>query len=250
MIVARRFLIGGRVQGVGFRMFAEARAAVEGVHGYVRNLPDGRVEALVEGDEESVDRVELALRRGPPARAWSRSTSNPSSRRGAPPASRRGSRVADHREHDGDRWKQLKSKIRHVPDFPKAGILFYDVTTLLRDPEGSGSRSTAWRALPRPRHRSRRRHREPRIHSRRRGRRSHRRRIRPVRKLGKLPSASRPSQLRSRVRQRQPGDAPRRDRAGPARADRRRPARDGRHRARDGRSGQAARGRSSKASRS
>jgi adenine phosphoribosyltransferase len=31
---------------------------------------------------------------------------------------------------------QLKSKIRHVPDFPKAGILFYDVTTLLRDPEG------------------------------------------------------------------------------------------------------------------
>lgn len=30
----------------------------------------------------------------------------------------------------------LKSKIRHVPDFPKAGILFYDVTTLLRDPEG------------------------------------------------------------------------------------------------------------------
>lgn len=31
---------------------------------------------------------------------------------------------------------QLKSKIRHIPDFPKAGILFYDVTTLLRDPEG------------------------------------------------------------------------------------------------------------------
>ena len=65
MIVARRFLIGGRVQGVGFRMFAEARAAIEGVHGYVRNLDDGRVEAVVEGDDESVDRVELALRRGP-----------------------------------------------------------------------------------------------------------------------------------------------------------------------------------------
>ena len=30
----------------------------------------------------------------------------------------------------------LKAKIRHVPDFPKTGILFYDVTTLLRDPEG------------------------------------------------------------------------------------------------------------------
>ena len=65
MIVARRVLIGGRVQGVGFRMFAAARAAAEGVHGYVKNLPDGRVEALIEGDEESVDRVELALRRGP-----------------------------------------------------------------------------------------------------------------------------------------------------------------------------------------
>ena len=65
MIVARRFLIGGRVQGVGFRMFAAARAAAEGVLGYIKNLPDGRVEALVEGDQEAVDRVELALRRGP-----------------------------------------------------------------------------------------------------------------------------------------------------------------------------------------
>jgi acylphosphatase len=65
VIVARRFLIGGRVQGVGFRFFAEAQATREGVHGYIRNLPDGRVEALVEGDQESVDRVEMALRRGP-----------------------------------------------------------------------------------------------------------------------------------------------------------------------------------------
>lgn len=58
-------MIGGRVQGVGFRMFAESAAAREGVHGYVRNLDDGRVEAVVEGDQASVDRVELALRRGP-----------------------------------------------------------------------------------------------------------------------------------------------------------------------------------------
>lgn len=65
MIVARRFLIGGRVQGVGFRMFTAARAAAEGLHGHVRNLPDGRVEASVEGDEEAVNRIELALRRGP-----------------------------------------------------------------------------------------------------------------------------------------------------------------------------------------
>ena len=65
MIVARRFLIGGRVQGVGFRMFAQDIAMVEGVHGFVRNLDDGRVEAVVEGDQEAVDRVELKLRRGP-----------------------------------------------------------------------------------------------------------------------------------------------------------------------------------------
>ena len=41
-----------------------------------------------------------------------------------------------HEEHTAADMEALKSKIRHVPDFPKAGILFYDVTTLLRDPEG------------------------------------------------------------------------------------------------------------------
>ena len=65
MIVARRFLISGRVQGVGFRWFAHDAAAREGVAGWVRNLPDGRVEALVEGDAEAVTRVERALRSGP-----------------------------------------------------------------------------------------------------------------------------------------------------------------------------------------
>ena len=40
-------------------------ATREGVKGWVRNLPDGRVEALVEGDEEAVTRVERALRAGP-----------------------------------------------------------------------------------------------------------------------------------------------------------------------------------------
>ena len=65
MIVAKRYLVSGRVQGVGFRYYVQDHAAVEGVHGYVRNLPDGRVEALVEGDDESVLRLERALRRGP-----------------------------------------------------------------------------------------------------------------------------------------------------------------------------------------
>jgi acylphosphatase len=67
MLIARRYVIAGRVQGVGFRFFAEAAAVRQGVHGWVRNLPDGRVEARLEGDAEAIDRVEAALRRGPPS---------------------------------------------------------------------------------------------------------------------------------------------------------------------------------------
>jgi acylphosphatase len=66
MLVAKRFFIAGRVQGVGFRFFAEAAATREGVHGFVRNLPDGLVEAFAEGDAEAVERFERALRSGPP----------------------------------------------------------------------------------------------------------------------------------------------------------------------------------------
>ena len=59
-------MISGRVQGVGFRYFAQNAAAREGVAGWVQNLPDGRVEAFVEGDEDAVTRVERAIRSGPP----------------------------------------------------------------------------------------------------------------------------------------------------------------------------------------
>ena len=65
MRVARRFLISGRVQAVGFRYFAAAAARREGVHGWVRNLPDGRVEAAAEGEAEAVERFERAVRQGP-----------------------------------------------------------------------------------------------------------------------------------------------------------------------------------------
>jgi acylphosphatase len=65
MLVARKYFISGRVQGVGFRYFVEARAGAEGLHGWVRNLPDGRVEVMLEGDDASVDRAEAALWRGP-----------------------------------------------------------------------------------------------------------------------------------------------------------------------------------------
>ena len=65
MRVSRRYVISGRVQGVGFRYFTKDVADREGVNGWVRNLPDGRVEALVEGEEEAVTRVERALWQGP-----------------------------------------------------------------------------------------------------------------------------------------------------------------------------------------
>lgn len=65
MVVARRYLVSGRVQGVGFRFFVEHIARQEGVSGHVRNLPDGRVEAQVEGDVMAVGRVEAALWQGP-----------------------------------------------------------------------------------------------------------------------------------------------------------------------------------------
>jgi acylphosphatase len=65
MRVARRYVVSGRVQGVGFRYFTQDTALREGVTGWVRNLPDGRVEAMVEGDAEAVTRVERALRNGP-----------------------------------------------------------------------------------------------------------------------------------------------------------------------------------------
>ena len=66
MRVARRFIVSGRVQGVGFRYFSERMAHREGIHGWVRNLADGRVEASAEGEAEAVDRFEVRLRQGPP----------------------------------------------------------------------------------------------------------------------------------------------------------------------------------------
>ena len=65
MRVARRFVIHGHVQGVGFRWFTQETAAREGVSGWVRNLADGSVEAWVEGESDAVTRVERAIRTGP-----------------------------------------------------------------------------------------------------------------------------------------------------------------------------------------
>ena len=65
MRLARRYLISGRVQGVGFRFFVESAAEREGVHGWVRNLPDGRVEIAAEGEAEAIERFERSVRQGP-----------------------------------------------------------------------------------------------------------------------------------------------------------------------------------------
>ena len=65
MRVARRFVISGRVQGVGFRYFTQDAARREGLHGFVRNNDDGTVEAVAEGESEALERFERAIRRGP-----------------------------------------------------------------------------------------------------------------------------------------------------------------------------------------
>ncbi|MCC7034024.1 MAG: acylphosphatase [Acidobacteria bacterium] len=65
MRVARRYVVSGRVQGVGFRYFAADAARREGLSGAVRNRDDGTVEAVAEGETEAVDRFERALRQGP-----------------------------------------------------------------------------------------------------------------------------------------------------------------------------------------
>lgn len=65
MRVARLYLISGRVQGVGFRHFVNRYAAIEGLHGWVRNLADGRVEIQAEGDREAIDRFEHHVAQGP-----------------------------------------------------------------------------------------------------------------------------------------------------------------------------------------
>ena len=65
MLVSRRLLVSGRVQGVGFRWFAIERASLEGITGWVRNLPGGEVEVVAEGEAEAMERFERALRQGP-----------------------------------------------------------------------------------------------------------------------------------------------------------------------------------------
>ena len=63
MVICKRVLYTGRVQGVGFRYTAQQLAAGRAVAGWVRNLPDGRVELVAEGEADPVDAFLAAVAR-------------------------------------------------------------------------------------------------------------------------------------------------------------------------------------------
>lgn len=63
--VAIRWLIAGRVQGVGFRWFVSRRAGELGIGGWAKNLPDGRVEVVGVGDRDKLEDLDQSLRTGP-----------------------------------------------------------------------------------------------------------------------------------------------------------------------------------------
>jgi acylphosphatase len=65
MKVARKYVISGRVQGVGFRYFAERRANQLGIMGYVKNCWDGSVEVYAIGDPISLEKFRSFLAEGP-----------------------------------------------------------------------------------------------------------------------------------------------------------------------------------------
>jgi len=64
---ARRFLVRGRVQGVGFRWFVEREAHILGVAGWVRNNADGSVEVQAQGSRDQLSGLRSRLRQGPRA---------------------------------------------------------------------------------------------------------------------------------------------------------------------------------------
>src|ERR1700753_1054835 len=64
---AKRFLVRGRVQGVGFRWFVEREAHILNVAGWVRNNHDGSVEVLAQGTREQLSGLHSRLREGPRA---------------------------------------------------------------------------------------------------------------------------------------------------------------------------------------
>lgn len=68
-VIARRLRIRGRVQGVGYRAWVEREALGRRLSGWVRNLADGSVEAVLSGDAETVEAMIADCWRGPSAAA-------------------------------------------------------------------------------------------------------------------------------------------------------------------------------------
>jgi acylphosphatase len=66
-VQARRFVVRGRVQGVGFRWFVEREAHLLGISGWVRNNSDGTVEVLAQGSRDQLSGLRTRLREGPRA---------------------------------------------------------------------------------------------------------------------------------------------------------------------------------------
>jgi acylphosphatase len=67
MAVTLHLRIAGRVQGVGYRYALQAEAQAGGISGWVRNRGDGTVEAVVQGDQQAVEKILAWAKRGPPA---------------------------------------------------------------------------------------------------------------------------------------------------------------------------------------
>jgi acylphosphatase len=62
-----RIVISGIVQGVWYRAYTERTARALGLRGWVRNMPDGRVEAVMEGPKPAIEMAVLECKKGPPS---------------------------------------------------------------------------------------------------------------------------------------------------------------------------------------
>jgi acylphosphatase len=84
-VVRRRFIVSGRVQGVGFRAWTVRRAQVLDLRGTVRNRPDGTVELEAEGSEDAMRRLRELIARGPESAVVRQVREEPESRFDLPP---------------------------------------------------------------------------------------------------------------------------------------------------------------------
>ena len=124
------------MQGVGFRWFVEREASQKSaIAGWVRNREDGSVEVMATGTREQHRSLRSKLQQGPRAARVDEVQESSAPFLEAQwnfriEGSDRRAWLTFPRRHSCD---DLKKLIREVPDFPKPGILFYDITTLLKD---------------------------------------------------------------------------------------------------------------------